>query len=109
MLLDFQKHYPEKKFYVINDDDTLMNIDALLRVLNSYDHTKPYYIGERYGQGHTTWPGYDYVTMGGGVALSRAALKMRNRCSSCKCSSPDTPDDMMFGEIWWLVPCVCVA
>jgi hypothetical protein len=41
---------------------------------------------KRHGQGHARSDGqggYDYVTMGGGMALSAAALKARNECRYC--------------------------
>jgi hypothetical protein len=53
-------------------------------------------VGERYGRlqcGESC--GNDYVTMGGGVALSAALVEaVLERCEGCKCPAPDVPDDM---------------
>mmetsp|Transcript_8677 Transcript_8677/g.16441 ORF Transcript_8677/g.16441 Transcript_8677/m.16441 type:complete len:290 (-) Transcript_8677:230-1099(-) len=99
----FIKYYDMKKYLVIVDDDTLLSITRLIRVLNSYNASTPLYIGERYGYGHRaseiSSSGYDYVTMGGGVALSRKAIELRSRCLRCTCPREDTPDDMQMG-LW---------
>ena len=46
-----------------------------------YDSTKPVAIGERYGYGLNTDRGYPYLTGGGGMLFSRAAVEAwkRNR------------------------------
>ncbi|XP_002731684.1 beta-1,3-glucosyltransferase-like [Saccoglossus kowalevskii] len=52
---------------VITDDDTILSVSRLQRLLSCYNATEPVYLGERYGYGHTKpgW-GYDYLTGGGG-------------------------------------------
>ncbi|GAB5368472.1 hypothetical protein AAMO2058_001322200 [Amorphochlora amoebiformis] len=97
----FIKYYDEKKWIVIVDDDTLLSVPNLMKVLNSYNASEFHYIGERYGYGHRASgsSGYDYITMGGGVALTRPAVLGRSKCLRCVCPSPDSPDDMQLG-IW---------
>jgi len=96
----FQATRPEKKWFVIADDDTLFYLPRLKAVLNSYDSAEPLYVGERYGYGRlgVSEGGYDYVTMGGGVALSREGLKRKLACRHCSCPSDDMYDDMMMGK-----------
>ncbi len=107
----FEKYYcdterrrvPMKKFLVIVDDDTLLNVEALVRLLDTHNPKVPSYIGERYGYGHratdTDFQGYDYITMGGGVTLTCKSVIFRSYCEECKCPKPDTPDDMQLG-LW---------
>ena len=103
ILKHFEKHFSDRKWFVVADDDTLFNTAELFRVLNSHDHSKAIYLGERYGYAHTgRGEGtYDYVTTGGGMAVSIAALKLRNKCAAdakCECAAPDTYDDMQLGR-----------
>mmetsp|Transcript_7404 Transcript_7404/g.18037 ORF Transcript_7404/g.18037 Transcript_7404/m.18037 type:complete len:354 (-) Transcript_7404:161-1222(-) len=99
----FIKYFEHKSYLVIVDDDTLLSVPNLLKILRSYNHSQPVYLGERYGYGHRSnepgSSGYDYITMGGGVALSKAAVLKRGHCLRCTCPSPDTPDDMQMG-LW---------
>ena len=48
-----------------------------------YDHTEPVFIGERYGYGLNTGEGYPYITGGGGMLFSKAAVEAwkSNRCT----------------------------
>ena len=64
---------------MIADDNTLFYLPRLKAVLGSYDAAEAIYLGERYGYGRVGRGrgGYDHVAMGGGVALSRAALKKK--------------------------------
>ena len=96
----FLATHPNKKWFVIADDDTLFYLPRLKTVLNSYDPAEALYVGERYGYGRigVSEGGYDYVTMGGGVALSREALKRKLKCRHCSCPSDDMYDDMMMGR-----------
>ena len=87
---------------MILDDDTLASLPRLMRVVDSYDPRKPWYIGERYGYGYTgahVHGTYDYITMGGGVILSAVAVKLRNESPDATCPSPDMFDDMMMGKV----------
>ena len=48
-----------------------------------YDSTKPVAIGERYGYGLNTDRGYPYLTGGGGMLFSRAAVEAWKRNRNC--------------------------
>ncbi|CAK9042170.1 unnamed protein product, partial [Durusdinium trenchii] len=43
---------PDRRWYVVTDDDTLVNVPRLLRVLDSHDDREAIYLGERYGWSH---------------------------------------------------------
>eukprot|EP00922_Rhytidocystis_sp_ex-Travisia-forbesii_P065154 GHVS01096840.1.p1 GENE.GHVS01096840.1~~GHVS01096840.1.p1 ORF type:complete len:646 (+),score=45.87 GHVS01096840.1:137-2074(+) len=59
----------------------------------------PLYMGERYGYAHWyTKYGYDYITGGGGTLFDRNAVEGVMKCSNCRCSRPDEPDDMAVGR-----------
>lgn len=97
----FSRHRPRKRWYVVTDDDTLLNVPRLLEVLSSHDDRQAVYLGERYGWAHTEdRPGTNYITTGAGMALSGVALSKLAACSSCTCSRPNAPDDMVLGT--WL-------
>ncbi|CAE7243625.1 B3GLCT [Symbiodinium necroappetens] len=94
-----KKHQPQRRWYVVTDDDTLLNVPRLLRVLDSHDDKKAVYLGERYGWSHTEdHEGTNYITTGAGMALTAKALQQVVACSSCTCRSPDSPDDMSLGS-----------
>jgi len=98
MLKWLYKHRPGKRWYVVTDDDTLVNVPRLLRVLDSHDHTEAIYMGERYGWAHAERrSGTNYMTTGAGMVLSAPALAELQRCSHCTCSRPNSPDDMTLG------------
>ncbi|XP_020146038.2 beta-1,3-glucosyltransferase isoform X2 [Microcebus murinus] len=80
---------------VIVDDDTLISVSRLRRLLSCYDAREPVFLGERYGYGLGTG-GYSYVTGGGGMVFSRDAVR-RLLASCCRCYSNDAPDDMVLG------------
>ncbi|CAJ1411350.1 unnamed protein product [Effrenium voratum] len=93
------KYRPNKRWYVVTDDDTLVNVPRLLRVLDSHDDTQAVYLGERYGWSHMQdREGTNYITTGAGMALSARALAELLGCGSCSCRSPDAPDDMSMGS-----------
>lgn len=95
----FSRHHPGKRWYVVTDDDTLLNVPQLLEVLGSHDDSKPLYIGERYGWSHREeHDGTNYITTGGGMALSAAALATLDSCKECVCRAPNAPDDMTLGS-----------
>ena len=54
------------KWVLIADDDTIINLARLRKLLACYNFRQPVALGERYGYGQTTGRGYDYITMGGG-------------------------------------------
>ncbi|XP_070572833.1 beta-1,3-glucosyltransferase-like [Ptychodera flava] len=88
------KHIP---WLIITDDDTILSVSRLQRVLSCYDPETPVYLGERYGFGHTKhgW-GYDYITGGGGMVFSRSAVQ-EMISNGCQCRSNADPDDMIIG------------
>uniref|UniRef100_A0A0R3S1E7 N-acetylgalactosaminide beta-1,3-galactosyltransferase n=1 Tax=Elaeophora elaphi TaxID=1147741 RepID=A0A0R3S1E7_9BILA len=85
------------KWLVIADDDTLMSVSRLYKLLSCYDSQKEIIIGERYGYGFSTdgRKGYDYPTGGAGMIFSRKAVEKIT--TFCGCPSIDSPDDMIIG------------
>merc|ERR1719223_1473404 len=71
-----------------------------MEVLDSHNDSKAIYLGERYGWNHNEQYDYgtNYVTTGGGMALSGRTLALLQECKSCSCSSPNAPDDMTLGS-----------
>ena len=59
----------------------------LNKSLACYDHKKPVFIGERYGYGLNTGNGYPYITGGGGMLFSRAAVEQWKK-NGCQCPQP---------------------
>ncbi|KAI0216568.1 Beta-1,3-glucosyltransferase [Lamellibrachia satsuma] len=90
----WQSHIDNKKWLVITDDDTLLSVPRLRRLLACYDPTEPIALGERYGYGVNANYGYDYVTSGGGMVFSLLTVR---QLLGCRCSTPNSPDDMHFG------------
>ncbi|XP_041116023.1 beta-1,3-glucosyltransferase-like, partial [Polyodon spathula] len=86
---------PKTNWLVIVDDDTLISVPRLQKLLSCYDANEPVFLGERYGYGLGIG-GYSYVTGGGGMVFSREAV-VRLLESNCRCYSNDAPDDMVLG------------
>ncbi|XP_071767913.1 beta-1,3-glucosyltransferase [Centroberyx gerrardi] len=86
---------PKADWLLIVDDDTLISLPRLLRLLRCYDPGEAVSLGERYGYG-LVHSGYSYTTGGGGMVLSRVAVS-RLVSSGCSCYSDDAPDDMVLG------------
>lgn len=92
-------HHGGREWFMIADDDTLLSVPRLLKVLGSYSarREEPLFIGQRYGYGHRLPKGgYDYITMGGGLAINRAGL-----LALLAANGPpgiDDPDDMWVGQ-----------
>jgi hypothetical protein len=94
-------HRPGKRWYVVTDDDTLINVPQLLHVLGEHDDSKAIYMGERYGWNHgADRTGTNYMTTGAGMALSAPALNAVMDCSFCVCDQDNAPDDMTLG-MWF--------
>lgn len=55
---------------LVADDDTLISLPRLRRVLACYSPAEPVALGERYGYGASAGHGYDYITGGGGWVTS---------------------------------------
>ncbi|XP_056417846.1 beta-1,3-glucosyltransferase isoform X2 [Hyla sarda] len=83
------------RWLVVVDDDTLISLPRLQKLLSCYDCNEPVLLGERYGYGLGA-RGYSYITGGGGMVFSRAAVK-EFIDSKCRCYSNDAPDDMVLG------------
>ncbi|KAI3373191.1 hypothetical protein L3Q82_006500 [Scortum barcoo] len=90
------KAVPEADWLLIVDDDTLISLPRLRRLLRCYDPKEAVSLGERYGYG-LIQNGYSYTTGGGGMVLSRVAVS-RLLSSGCSCYSDDAPDDMVLGR-----------
>ncbi|CAB1348445.1 unnamed protein product [Coregonus sp. 'balchen'] len=86
---------PKTSWLLVVDDDTLISLPRLQMLLSCYDPSEPVCLGERYGYG-LSQGGYSYITGGGGMVFSRAAV-VRLLASDCKCYSNDAPDDMVLG------------
>lgn len=86
---------PEADWLLIVDDDTLISLPRLRRLLRCYDPKEAVSLGERYGYG-LVQNGYSYSTGGGGMVLSRVAVS-KILSSGCSCFSDDAPDDMVLG------------
>ncbi|KAK6485874.1 beta-1,3-glucosyltransferase-like [Huso huso] len=86
---------PKTNWLVIVDDDTLISVPRLQKLLSCYDANEPVFLGERYGYGLGIG-GYSYITGGGGMVFSREAV-VRLLESNCRCYSNDAPDDMVLG------------
>ncbi|XP_030648107.1 beta-1,3-glucosyltransferase [Chanos chanos] len=80
---------------LIVDDDTLISLPRLRRLLSCYDPREAVSLGDRYGYG-LSQGGYSYITGGGGMVFSREAV-LRLLSSGCGCYSADAPDDMVLG------------
>ncbi|KAF2898307.1 hypothetical protein ILUMI_07878 [Ignelater luminosus] len=92
---------PSVKWIVIADDDTILSVARLQQLLTCYDSTTPVALGERYGYNIHNKQGYNYITGGGGIVLSRVLLDKLGVRGTCKCPSISSPDDMFLG--------VCIA
>ncbi|XP_011189333.2 beta-1,3-glucosyltransferase [Zeugodacus cucurbitae] len=80
---------------VLADDDTLLSIPNLCTLLGCFNHTNNIYLGERYGFHHNINNGFNYITSGGGVAMSLPAV--RKLIGHCHCNHPQDADDMLLG------------
>ncbi|XP_041656481.1 beta-1,3-glucosyltransferase isoform X3 [Cheilinus undulatus] len=81
---------------LIADDDTLVSLPRLRRLLRCYNPKEAVILGERYGYS-LVQNGYSYTTGGGGMVLSRVAVSLL-LSSGCGCFSDDAPDDMVLGR-----------
>ncbi|XP_077962681.1 beta-1,3-glucosyltransferase isoform X1 [Gasterosteus aculeatus] len=87
---------PKTDWLLVVDDDTLISLPRLRRLLRCYDPKEAVSLGERYGYSlHLN--GYSYTTGGAGMVLSRAAVSLL-ASSGCRCHDDDAPDDMVLGR-----------
>jgi len=84
-------------WFILADDDTILSVQRLQQVLSCYDSQRPVLIGQRYGYASGQSYGYDYITGGGGIVLSRSAVRLLASPGKCRCPQADTPDDMWLG------------
>lgn len=83
VVYDIYKRYPNKKWYFILDDDSFIQPQILLHILqtNDYNHSKPMLIGAPYGHVNTfTKYTFDnkntaFVQGGAGILISQAMMK----------------------------------
>jgi UDP-glucose:O-linked fucose beta-1,3-glucosyltransferase len=89
----FAQNKDNIKYLIIVDDDTLISVQRLLRLIRCFmlSNDLPLVLGERYGYGNY----YDYPTGGSGMIFNRQAVQQI--ISNCQCPLPDTPDDMFLG------------
>ncbi|XP_027131789.1 beta-1,3-glucosyltransferase isoform X3 [Larimichthys crocea] len=90
------KAVPKTDWLLIVDDDTLISLPRLRRLLHCYNPKEAVSLGERYGYS-LIQNGYSYATGGAGMVLSRVAVS-RLISSGCSCYSDDAPDDMVLGR-----------
>lgn len=88
-------HIRNSKWLLIADDDTIINIDGLQRLLACYDPHGLVALGERYGYLAFKAHGYDYITGGGGMVFSMPVVQ--RLVDECHCHANDSPDDMIIG------------
>lgn len=79
LMLDTHRRYlhrfqPKRRWYVVTDDDTLVNVPRLLRVLDSHDDSLAIYLGERYGWSHMQDSGW--AVWGDWLLVSMCRLNM---------------------------------
>lgn len=97
---DLHEHHPDHAWYVIADDDSLINLDRLAPALSRLrvGPDEPVMVGERYGCAHVGGAtGFDFLTLGAGAAINRAALRRLVDASSPS-PDPTTPDDLWLGQ-----------
>ncbi|XP_076824784.1 beta-1,3-glucosyltransferase-like [Clavelina lepadiformis] len=99
IILDAYNNDKLKEFpwLVIADDDSIIGLSSLVKLLNCYNPKIPIVLGERYGFGLNAGYGYGYITGGGSMVMSRGAVDAWVK-HGCKCPSNDTPDDMFLGQ-----------
>nr|XP_009861006.1 beta-1,3-glucosyltransferase-like [Ciona intestinalis] len=99
IIKDFYKKDEMKhlKWLVIADDDSIIGVSRMVKLLNCYNHNSPIVLGERYGYGLNKGYGYGYITGGGSMVMSRGAVSAWFK-HECSCPSISTPDDMYLGQ-----------
>lgn len=73
------------------------SVYRLQQLLSCYNPSEPVALGERYGYNVYNSHGYNYLTGGGGMVLSRALLQQLTLPGKCECPSLSSPDDMFLG------------
>lgn len=93
-----EKKFEKVSWFLIADDDTIINLKRLRKLLACYDPTEPVHLGEVYGYSvaKKNW-GYTYITGGGGMVFSREAINQLVTNGEADCHADDSPDDMTLG------------
>jgi UDP-glucose:O-linked fucose beta-1,3-glucosyltransferase len=92
--------YKSVEFVIVSATNPfpVYSVARLQQLLSCFNSSKPFAIGERYGYNVQRSPqGYNYITGGGGMVFSMAAVHQIAASSYCKCPSDSTPDDMFLG------------
>lgn len=101
------ENFRKTQFFIVSDDDTLWDVEELIHFLETLDSRLPLYAGERYGYTQSgaffaDSGGYDYITTGGGLVLTRSMLDAlfagQGSAPIPMCNSPSEPDDMALGR-----------
>lgn len=83
---------------LITDDDTILSLARIQKLLTCYNANDPVALGQRYGFRLNDDDGYDYLTSGAGLVLSKPVIKLMINSSHCECPHRETADDMfLFG------------
>nr|XP_022912660.1 beta-1,3-glucosyltransferase [Onthophagus taurus] len=86
------------RWLVIVDDDTILSVNRLRELLSCYNHQSVIALGERYGLNVAfSSQGYNYITMGGGLVLSKKLVELLLEPGACTCPEQPQPDDMYLG------------
>jgi len=73
--LKLYQEFPDKKWYIMADDDTYFFADALMEALSSYDPQGDYYMGTTYGVAGDHEKKFPMLAYGGnGIFISRGAF-----------------------------------
>lgn len=99
ILRDFLKRSemkPSYRWLLIADDDTIMSVARMIKLISCYDPKETVFLGEKYGFSLSSGYGYGYITGGGGMLFSKPTVEAW--VAGCKCPSIDTPDDMYLGS-----------
>lgn len=76
----------------------ICSVARLQQLLSCFESSTLLALGERYGYNVQHSPqGYNYITGGGGMVFSIAAVHQIATSSYCECPSNSTPDDMFLG------------
>jgi hypothetical protein len=88
--------FPRVQWVVKADDDTILSVPRLLRLLGHYRAAEKVVLGDRYAMQFDKF-GYTYISGGGGIVFSRAALDALIGSDPAPCS-PTAPDDLYLGQ-----------
>lgn len=99
---DFSQYRRDNGVSWHKDEDLKYVSPVYARGTHGPEAVSPLYLGERYAFGLASGgsQGYDFVTMGGGVALDREAVQLLVACAKagrCVCPPNGAADDMLLG------------